>query len=71
MPRYLVRDGFMLGGQYGDVAIGDFIVLTEREAAPHVLNGRIVPAQEEQPTAPPAAKRSAKTTEAPTEKEKP
>lgn len=71
MPRYVVLDGFMLGGNYGDVSAGDVVELSERDAAAHLFTKRIVMLQEEAVAPPPAAKRAPKHIEASkTDKEK-
>jgi hypothetical protein len=41
MPRYLVLDGFCLGGSIGDVYPDDVVDLTEKEARPNLAIGRL------------------------------
>jgi hypothetical protein len=49
--KYLVKDGFALGGAIGDVYPGDTAELTPAEAAPYVAAGRLVPMPEAAPPA--------------------
>jgi len=44
MPRYLVLDGFCLGGSHGDAYPGDVVELAEKDARSHLSIGRLRPA---------------------------